>query len=87
MSNRTHSKSLCDPAASIIRELGGVAAAAEIAGVAKIQVYRWMWSEADGGTGGYIPQRRAQRLYDHAKEQGKPIPAELFFRTEAVSAA
>ena len=73
------SKQTCEPAATIIREVGGPRVAAEIAGVATIQAYRWMWSEGDGGTGGYIPARRAQKLFDWARVNGKDLPAELFF--------
>ncbi|MBK8255650.1 MAG: hypothetical protein IPK82_23670 [Polyangiaceae bacterium] len=72
-------KQTCEPAATIIREVGGPRVAAEIAGVATIQAYRWMWSEGDGGTGGYIPARRAQKLFDWARVNGKDLPAELFF--------
>ena len=73
----------CEPAATIIREVGGPRVAAEIAGVATIQAYRWMWSEVDGGTGGYIPARRAQKLFEWARNNGKDIPAELFFERVA----
>lgn len=76
-------KQLCEPAATIIREIGGPSEAARIAGVAKVQVYRWMWSIGDGGTGGYIPARRAQRLFEWARDNGKAIPAELFFERVA----
>lgn len=83
MTIRTKPKLLCEPAATIIREIGGASKAAEITGVAKVQVYRWMWSVGDGGTGGCIPTRRAQRLFEWARANGKDIPAELFFERVA----
>lgn len=83
MTIRRKAKPLCEPAASIVREVGGPSRAAKIAGVATVQAYRWMWSKADGGSGGFIPPRRAQKIFDWAKENGKTLPAELFFRTAA----
>lgn len=80
---RRKTKQVCEPATSIIREIGGASKAAEIAGVAKVQVYRWMWSIDDGGTGGCIPARRAQRLFQWARSNGKHIPAEWFFERVA----
>lgn len=68
---------------TIVREVGGPREAAKIAKVAVVQVYRWMWKESDGGTGGYIPSRRAQKLFDWARENGKDLPAELFFERVA----
>lgn len=83
MTIRPKAKPVCEPAATIVRELGGASNAARIAGVAKVQVYRWMWSVGDGGTGGFIPTRRAQKLFDWARANGKEIPAELFFERVA----
>ena len=82
MTNRK-TKKLCDPAYSVVREFGGVNEVARIAGVAKVQVYRWMWTVPDGGTGGVIPSRRAQMLFEWAKENGKAIAAESFFERVA----
>lgn len=83
MNDRNDTKPKLDPAATIVRTLGGPTATARIAGVDTVQVYRWMWSREDGGYDGVIPTRRASRLYEWARSNGKELPAELFFRPAA----
>src|SRR5262245_4864601 len=45
-----------EPAATIIRRLGGAAIVAAVVGTAVTAPYRWQYPRARGGTGGVIPQ-------------------------------
>lgn len=54
-----------EPARSVIAKLG-VEKVAEITGKHVSRVYRWMYSKARGGTGGFIPPLDAQLLLQYA---------------------
>lgn len=59
-----------EPAASIIKKLGGEARVAAITGTAYTAPYRWQYARAKGGTDGQIPQRYHRVLLDHAAATG-----------------
>ncbi len=67
-----------DPATRIIRELGGEAKVAGIAGTALSAPYRWQHEKSKGGTGGLIPQARHCTLLDYAEAHGIALAAEDF---------
>lgn len=67
-----------EPAATIIRALGGAAAVALAAGTAKTAPYRWQRGDSDGGTGGYIPRKYRSRLIDFARSKGVLLTVEDF---------
>lgn len=76
------------PAGRIVRLLGGTEATAELAGVARKTVYRWLAARAENGTGtgGRIPARMQERLIASAAARGialahvdfAPRPGEAF---------
>jgi len=57
-----------DPARSVIRELGGPIATAELLGVNLSTVYRWM-APAPKGSDGWIPQRYVRTILREAKKR------------------
>lgn len=59
-----------EPAASIIRRLGGEAKVSEITGRGLTAPYKWQYAVEKGGTGGLIPQRLHRILLDYAEAQG-----------------
>ena len=59
-----------DPAASIIRKLGGASETARICGVHRSQPGRWMRPLDNKGTGGFIPARHQPVILRHARAQG-----------------
>jgi hypothetical protein len=67
-----------DPAASIIKRLGGAAAVAAATGTALTAPYRWQYPRARGGTGGLIPQRHHRALINFAKRCTIALGAEDF---------
>lgn len=71
-----------EPAASIIKSLGGPNAVAEITGVHRTRVSNWKRAKAAGGTGGIIPFRHVQRLLDAAKEKGVRLSVDDFLPGE-----
>ena len=71
-----------DPAAGIIKKLGGEARVADITGTAFTAQYRWQHDKSRGGTGGLIPQahhrafaRLRPRAWYSAYGGGIPDPA------------
>jgi hypothetical protein len=78
-----------DPAATIIRKLGGEAKVAGIVGTALSAPYRWQHEKSRGGTGGLIPQAHHRRLLDYADTHGIALVAEEFLapRVSAPSGA
>jgi hypothetical protein len=82
------------PAGRIVRQLGGPAATARLAGVSLNAVYRWLAPRAGqsgkgkggGGTGGRVPARAQDRLIQAAEAEGlalahvdfAPKPGERF---------
>lgn len=67
-----------EPATHIIQALGGAAQVASIVGVHRTRVYRWMKSQADGGTGGIIPQRHIPKIMAAAKVAGVNLTGDDF---------
>ena len=74
-----------DPAAHIIRKLGGEAAVAGITGLALTAPYRWQYEKSRGGTGGLIPQAHHRALLDYAHAHGIALSAEEFLMPRAVA--
>ena len=68
-----------EPAATIIRRCGGIAATARIVGRHRSVVSRWMKAKDKGGTGGTIPMQAAVLLLRH----GPGLKESDFFRTAA----
>lgn len=62
-----------DPAASIIRRLGGVDIVARERKVDRTRVFRWMYPVERGGTGGVIPPRHIIPLMEFAEKRGKRL--------------
>jgi hypothetical protein len=66
------------PAARVIRRLGGEQQVATIAGIAITGPYRWQQAKARGGTGGLIPQRHHRVLLNYARDHKIKITARDF---------
>ena len=60
----------CEPAATIIRALGGVRAVAIALGVSPEYVSKWNRPALRGGTGGFIPEIRRKGIYLLARKLG-----------------
>lgn len=78
-----------EPAARIIRKLGGEARVAHVTGLALTAPYRWQYEKSRGGTGGLIPQAHHRVLLDYAHARGIALSAEDFLmpRTDSTSEA
>lgn len=59
-----------EPAASIIKKLGGFAEVSAFLKVAKNVPYRWTYEKERGGTGGVIPHWHHDELLRMAGERG-----------------
>lgn len=59
-----------EPAATIIKKLGGPKKVAAIAGVHRTRVSNWMRPKEAGGTGGTIPQSHHLAILRAAAEKG-----------------
>jgi hypothetical protein len=74
-----------EPARTVIAKLGGgdvhegIKVAAEAAHVHPTRVYRWMKSEASGGTGGRIPGKRHELILAWARKKGIALKPDDFF--------
>lgn len=75
-----------EPAATIVRALGGPSKVAEIAGVHRTRVSNWMRPRTKGGTGGFIPQKHVGKLLAHAIKNGLPVSAASFIPAPAEAA-
>ena len=75
-----------EPAAGIIRALGGVSAVARATGVTLTSVQRWRWPRSIGGLDGYIPARHYRNLLALAQDQGVELPIAAFVDPAAVPA-
>jgi len=62
-----------EPAASIIKKLGGPEAAARLIGVHRTRVFSWMRGREHGGTDGAIPQRHFNTILEIARSKGIEI--------------
>lgn len=67
-----------EPAAGIIKRLGGEAVVREITGCGVSTPYGWQYPRDRGGTDGLIPQRHHRKLLDYAKSNGIGLTAEDF---------
>jgi hypothetical protein len=69
-----------EPAASIIRLMGGAQDVGDIVGKHPSRVYRWTYPESvREGTGGVIPAKDQRKLLDHAKAKGIDLQPGDFF--------
>ncbi len=75
-----------EPAATVVKKLGGPEKAAEIVGISVKSVYRWMWpmrpssdTRKSRGTGGLIPAERQQQIMAWSRRNGYPVNIEDFF--------
>ena len=59
----------CEPAHTIISNLGGVVETARLAGCSHASVSRWKTPKERGGTGGTIPVKNIPRLIESAKRE------------------
>jgi len=81
-----------EPAASIIKALGGPNKVAEITGVHRTRVWNWTRPRKPGagksdGTGGLIPHRHHAAILRAARAQQIDLTAESFFRPGELDAA
>ena len=69
---------LCEPAATIIRMLGGAEVVAESSGVCTSAPYRWQSEKKLKGTGGYIPYKHHAALLRLARKRGVKLDPQDF---------
>lgn len=74
-----------EPAASIIKKLGGATVVAAIAGVHRTRVSNWKRSKDVGGTGGVIPFKHVPKLLAAAEKRGVELSADEFLPKGGVS--
>jgi hypothetical protein len=75
-----------EPAATIIKKLGGEAVVSKVTETAYTAPYRWQQPREKGGTGGLIPQRHHPRLLDYAEREKIPLsPADFLPVREGAS--
>lgn len=75
-----------EPARSVIAKIG-VDKVAEITGKHVSRVYRWMYPQKRGGTGGIIPPGDAQKLLSWARENDVALSPADFFHMPAKETA
>lgn len=68
-----------DPAASVIRKLGGEKIVSEITGTAYTAPYRWQYAVDNRGTGGKVPAKHIPALLRYAADMGIELSASDFF--------
>ncbi len=68
----------CEPAASIIKRMGGPIKVAELTGISRMAVYKWTAEKERSGTGGTIPLKYWQTLIDAAARIKVRLKAEDF---------
>lgn len=64
-----------EPAASLIKRLGGAQVVSEGTGVAVSLVHRWTYPRENGGTGGFIPRKRIPVIEELARKRGVDLTA------------
>lgn len=67
-----------EPASSIITLLGGSTKVASICGVHRTRPWKWTQPKEDGGTGGLIPTKYAEKIIAAGKAVGCDIPDAAF---------
>jgi len=68
-----------EPAASIIKKLGGLTAVAGAAGVSVTSVQRWRLPKRKGGSGGTVPNRHVATLMAFAVKRNVYLGFHEFF--------
>lgn len=72
-----------EPAASVIKALGGVPTLAKAINKTTTTVQRWRWPKEVGGTGGIIPHWHHDDILDLAKERGIRLSYRSLMRRRA----
>jgi hypothetical protein len=67
-----------EPAATIIRLLGGVSAVAKRRNLHRTRVSKWQAPRSAGGTDGAIPMKHIQDLIEMGRDIGVELTAEDF---------
>lgn len=57
----------------------GIDLVAEVTGTDRTSVYRWMRPKDKGGTGGVVPTKKQQQLFEYARREHIPIQTSDFF--------
>ncbi len=70
---------MLDPAAHVIRKLGGPDTVADMVGIHVSNVHRWTYPHARGGTDGRIPTRHHRKLIAAAAARGIALTPDDFF--------
>jgi len=73
---------MAEPATTIINRCGGVSVVAEWLKLNPTSVQRWTYPKERGGTGGLVPSKRQEALMRAAREHGKVLRPEDFFRLD-----
>ena len=76
-----------EPAATIIKLLGGLSAVAEGTATTTTTVQRWRSTRTDGGTDGYIPRKWHGKLIAMAEAQGVKLHPTAFIDPAAIVTA
>jgi hypothetical protein len=78
---------MLDPASTIIKRFGGIAAVADMLKLNRTSVLRWTHPRERGGTGGLVPTKHQADLMAKARERGVAIkPADFFAAKRDVAA-
>lgn len=67
------------PAARVIRICGGILNTAQMAGLHRTAVGKWLAPREKGGTGGLVPAQHQQTLLTEARKRGLSLSPEHFF--------
>lgn len=73
---------MLEPAATVVRLLGGPTKVSQIVGVHRTRVSNWMRPREAGGTGGVIPLAHHRRLLQAAVAEGASLTAEELLPSE-----
>lgn len=79
------SKAHLEPAASIIRLLGGLSAVADCLSTTTTTVQRWRRPKEKGGTDGFIPRWWHSKIIAVAEAKGLNLPPTAFLDTSALT--
>jgi hypothetical protein len=74
-----------EPAATIVRNLGGPTAVALYLGLHRTRVSNWSRPKESGGTGGIIPQKHIPALLILADQIGVALALGDFFTADAAA--
>lgn len=76
-----------EPAATIIRTLGGLSAVADAVSTTTTTVQRWRLPREKGGTGGYIPRWWHDKIIAAAGARGIELPPSAFLDISVLTPA